>query len=59
MFIQLNWRIFRPLRKAVAKRPSLTVDDGDDDEEGEEDEEEMEERLKDVRPIGTGRKTER
>ncbi|KAL3989883.1 hypothetical protein ACH3XW_29430 [Acanthocheilonema viteae] len=46
----------RPLRKAVAKRPSLTVDNGDD-EEGEEDEE-MEERLKNVRPVGTGRKTE-
>lgn len=30
----------------------------DDDEEGEEDEE-MEERLKDVRLVGTGRKIER
>uniref|UniRef100_A0A8R1XVP4 PHD-type domain-containing protein n=1 Tax=Onchocerca volvulus TaxID=6282 RepID=A0A8R1XVP4_ONCVO len=47
----------RPLRKAVAKRPSLTVDN-DGDEEEEEDEEEIEERLKNVRPIGTGRKIE-
>ncbi|MCP9257300.1 hypothetical protein DINM_000496 [Dirofilaria immitis] len=47
----------RPLRKAVAKRPSLTVGNGDD-EEGEENEEEMEERFKNVRPVGTGRKTE-
>ncbi|KAK6111976.1 hypothetical protein QQG55_45820 [Brugia pahangi] len=45
----------RPLRKAVAKRPSLTVDN-DDDEEGED--EEAEERLKDVRPVGLGRKIE-
>uniref|UniRef100_A0A915Q3L5 PHD-type domain-containing protein n=1 Tax=Setaria digitata TaxID=48799 RepID=A0A915Q3L5_9BILA len=47
----------RPLRKAVAKRPSLTVDN-DDDEEGEEDGEEMKEKLKVFRPVGTGRKTE-
>uniref|UniRef100_A0A0R3RR14 PHD-type domain-containing protein n=1 Tax=Elaeophora elaphi TaxID=1147741 RepID=A0A0R3RR14_9BILA len=47
----------RPLRKAVAKRSSLTTNN-DDDEEGEEDEEEMGEKLKDVRPVGTGRKTE-
>ncbi|CAG9536803.1 unnamed protein product [Cercopithifilaria johnstoni] len=46
----------RPLRKAVAKRPSLTMDNGDD-EEGEEDEE-MEERHKDVRLMGSGRKIE-
>uniref|UniRef100_A0A1I8EF68 PHD-type domain-containing protein n=1 Tax=Wuchereria bancrofti TaxID=6293 RepID=A0A1I8EF68_WUCBA len=45
----------RPLRKAVAKRPSLTVDN-DDDEEGED--EEMEKRVKDVRPVGLGRKIE-
>ncbi|VDO35950.1 unnamed protein product [Onchocerca flexuosa] len=47
----------RPLRKAVAKRPSLTVDN-DGDEEEEEDEEEIEEKLKNVRPVGTGRKIE-
>ncbi|VDK75609.1 unnamed protein product [Litomosoides sigmodontis] len=46
----------RPLRKAVAKRSSLTVDNGDIGE-GEEDEE-MEEEFEDVRPVGTGRKNE-
>uniref|UniRef100_A0A1I7VNE1 PHD-type domain-containing protein n=1 Tax=Loa loa TaxID=7209 RepID=A0A1I7VNE1_LOALO len=45
----------RPLRKAVAKRPSLTMDDGEDEEEEDE---EMEERLKVIRPVASGRKTE-
>uniref|UniRef100_A0A1I8EWL3 Uncharacterized protein n=1 Tax=Wuchereria bancrofti TaxID=6293 RepID=A0A1I8EWL3_WUCBA len=46
----------RPLRKAVAKRTSLTVANGNG--EKTEDDEEVEEKLKDVRLVGLGRKIE-